>query len=150
MEALKGPLWEFGRNRVKAVGGNPGILIDSANTHTPSALEGAQCWPTCVKSCPRGLIILWTVGMLSTRHRGLDRNMVEGHCLVPAASICSRGEITYTAKHPDRICRERSQQGHHCHCLCASGVIPSPLHPWDNCLGKDSPRPTENKITRGG
>lgn len=35
MEAVKGPLWEFGPNRVKAVGDDPRILIDSANTHTP-------------------------------------------------------------------------------------------------------------------
>lgn len=46
MEAVKGPIWEFGPNRVKAVGGDPRISVDAANTHTPSALEGAQCWPS--------------------------------------------------------------------------------------------------------
>ena len=46
MEAAKGPLWEFGPNRVKAVGGDPRIVIDSANTHTyPQHSKGLSVGP---------------------------------------------------------------------------------------------------------
>lgn len=53
MEAARRPLWEFGPNRVKAVGGDPRILIDSANTHTLSTRRGLALACMC-KTLPQG------------------------------------------------------------------------------------------------
>lgn len=97
MEAAKRPRWEFGSNRVKAVGGDPRILMDSANTHTLCTRRGLvlACMHETLPQGPANIANCWHA------QHPLDETDEERLCLAPAANVCSHGGTTDdAARHP--------------------------------------------------
>lgn len=97
MEAARRPLWEFGPNRVKAVGGDPRILIDSANTHTLSTQRGLALACMC-KMLPQGpadIAHCWHAHHLAP---GLGRTMVFRPHLAPAANELPWGDHRWKSR----------------------------------------------------
>lgn len=88
MEAAKRPRWEFGSNRVKAVGDDPRILIDSANAHTLCTRRGLMlaCMCETLLQGPANTANCWHA------QQPLDGTDEERLCLAPAANICSHRE----------------------------------------------------------
>lgn len=148
MEAAKGPLWEFGPNRVKAVGGDPRILIDSANTHTLSTRRGSvlACMREILPRGPASVMNCWHAQHLAP---GLRWDLGGGALL---GTSCQR-LLPWGDHVHGRVSRQDPQRA-----ITAGTLLALPLckwwhttltHPGDNWLGKASPRPAENKITRG-